>query len=240
MKLAADLHIHSCLSPCAEDEMTPNNIVNMARLKGLDVISVLDHNSALNLPAVSYAAERAGLLLLPGIELQTREEIHLLCYLPTVDAALAFGETIYDTLQPIPAAPEIFGSQTVMDKNDDPAGTPPDKLLVQSSALSIEDAADICRKLKGVPVPAHIDRQSYSIVSNLGFIPPGLNFRTLEKNTPERSAGIDESGYMIITSSDAHRLCDIFERKFFIGVKTKSVSGVLDFLMRGKITGKIK
>jgi hypothetical protein len=217
--------------------MTPNNIVNMARLKGLDVISVCDHNSALNLPAVSYAAERAGLLLLPGIELQTREEIHLLCYLPTVAAALDLGKIIYDTLQPVPAAPEIFGSQTIMDENDEPVGMP-DRLLVQSSGFSIEDAAGLCREFKGVPVPAHIDRQSYSIVYNLGFIPPGLEFRTLEKRGPGRLAGVDEDCYTLIMSSDAHRLCDIFERSFFVDVRSGNVSGLLDFLALGKINTK--
>ena len=109
MKCAVDLHIHSCLSPCGDEGMTPNNICNMARLKELDLIAVADHNTARHLPVIQRVARGLGLGLLPAMELTTREEVHLLSYFPTVDMALEFSEEIYPHLPPVPHRPELFG-----------------------------------------------------------------------------------------------------------------------------------
>ena len=133
--------------------MTPNNIAGMARLKGLDVIAVSDHNSAKNLPAIQKAADICGLLLLPAIEAETREEVHVLCYLPTVDAALALGDALYARLPDVPNMPAFFGEQAVMDENDEIIATEP-KLLIQSTDFSIEELASLYRAHGGAPVPA--------------------------------------------------------------------------------------
>ena len=118
-RLFCDLHIHSCLSPCGDALMTPNNIAGMAFIKGLDVIAVCDHNSARNLPAVKAAADRMNVLLLPGMELTTREEAHMLCYFRTVQACMAFGEAIYAHLAPTPNNERFFGRQQVMNDQDE-------------------------------------------------------------------------------------------------------------------------
>lgn len=230
MKLAADLHIHSCLSPCADMLMTPNNIVGMARLKELDVIAVTDHNSAKNLPAVQAVAQAAGVLLLPGIEAESREEVHVLCYLPSVEAALALGEQLYEHLPDHPNMPSFFGEQTVMDGEDAVIAAEP-RLLVQATDLSIEELAALCRSLGGVPVPAHINRTSNSVLNNLGFIPPGIGFTSVEVYralpVPEH-AGTERCH--ILYSSDAHRLGDILERESILHVEDRSVDAILAYL----------
>ena len=118
-KLFCDLHIHSCLSPCGDSLMTPNNIVGMAFIKQLDVIAVCDHNCARNLPAIKEVADMMNVLLLPGMELTTREEAHMLCYIKTVEACMAFGETVYAHLPPIPNNEKFFGRQQVMNAQDE-------------------------------------------------------------------------------------------------------------------------
>ena len=123
MRLFCDLHIHSCLSPCGDELMTPNNIAGMAMLKGLDAIAVADHNSARNLPALSRTCAAMGVLLLPAMELTTAEEVHLLSYFPTVEAALDFSEELHGCLPPIQNRPDIFGPQQVLDEDDAQGGS---------------------------------------------------------------------------------------------------------------------
>ena len=135
MRLFCDLHIHSCLSPCGDELMTPNNIAGMAMLKGLDAIAVADHNSARNLPALSKTCAAMGVLLLPAMELTTAEEAHLLSYFPTVEAALAFSEELHGHLPPIQNRPDIFGPQQVLDEDDEQVGSE-DLLLLNALSLS--------------------------------------------------------------------------------------------------------
>ncbi len=234
MRLAADLHIHSCLSPCGDMLMTPNNIVNMARIKGLDVVAIADHNTARNLPAAQAVAEECGVLLLPAIEAETREEVHVLCYMPTVNAALALGERLYEALPETPNLPSFFGEQAMMNENDEVIGTEP-RLLIQSTALSIEELAALCRSLGGEPVPAHINRTSNSLINNLGFVPPGPAFTSVEVY---RSLPVPEIAqthrYHVLYSSDAHDLGAIFERDNFINVENRSVAALLAYLKSPK------
>ena len=122
MEYFADLHIHSCLSPCGDEDMTPANICGMAKLKGLDAIAICDHNSARNLPAAQELCDAYGLLLLPGMEITTREEVHLLGYFETVEAALAFGEMLRGHLPNKKNKPQFFGRQLVMNSDDEIIG----------------------------------------------------------------------------------------------------------------------
>ncbi len=173
MKLAVDLHIHSCLSPCGSEDMTPNNIVNMSRLKGLDAIAVSDHNSAKNLPAAAELANRAGILFLPAIEVQTREEVHVLAYLPTVETALELGEFLYARLLPIPNREDLFGPQIIMNENDEETG----RERAPAPSVGGSDHRRACSKVKalgGAAVPAHINKRSFSMIHVLGFIPEHL------------------------------------------------------------------
>ena len=170
MKIAVDLHIHSALSPCADNDMTPNNIVNMAVLKGLDAIAVTDHNSCSNVEAVmKVAGDR--ILVLPGMEVQSREDVHLLCYFSSLEALFKFDSYIRKHMNGMQNISEIFGNQYIMDEFDRITGERKDMLL-SSINLSVERIVQLTYDIGGVVVPAHVDRPSYSIISQLGFIPP--------------------------------------------------------------------
>lgn len=223
--LAVDLHIHSCLSPCAERDMTPNNIAGMAMLKQLDMIAVTDHNRAQNARAVARAAEEYGVLVLPGMEAQSREDVHLLCYFPDFDLLEEFDDWHYRFLPDMPAMPQLFGEQWLMDEEDCRVGDEP-RLLLQSTTLSIDEVCQKVLAMGGAMVPAHVNRQANSLLYNLGFIPPGLPVTTLEVSrlapSPE---GI--GGYRTIYSSDAHDLGAILERDNFLRVEERSVAAVI-------------
>ena len=133
-----DLHIHSCLSPCGDNDMTVNNIVNMALLKGLKLIALTDHNSSKNCPAFMKAAEAAGIRALPGMEINTSEEIHAVCLFPKLENAMAFDEYVYSTLPSIKNRPEIFGDQLLCDEEDNTIGQV-EKLLINASGISFSE-----------------------------------------------------------------------------------------------------
>lgn len=137
MKFAVDLHMHSCLSPCGDMDMTPNNLVNMAKIKGLDMIAVADHNTALQLPAVEKVAREVGVQLLPAIELNTREEVHMLSYFQTVEEAVDFSREIYEYLPPVKNRAALFGQQAIMDEDDEITGEE-ERLLISALDLSVE------------------------------------------------------------------------------------------------------
>lgn len=214
MKYAVDLHIHSALSPCADDDMTPNNIVNMAILKGLDIISITDHNSCDNVEAAMVAAGN-DILIVPGMEVQTREEVHLLCYFGKLEELLDFNLIIGQKMPHIPNNPSIFGNQYIMDSMDNIVGQREGLLLI-SVDMGIDEVTDEARKRGGVVVPAHVDRGSFSILSQLGFIPPNLKFSTLEIENFHSLDRLKLQGYNYIMSSDAHFLGDILEREMLI------------------------
>ncbi|WP_028991494.1 PHP domain-containing protein [Thermoanaerobacter thermocopriae] len=228
MMLYYDLHIHTALSPCASDDMTPNNIVNMASIKGLDVIAITDHNSAKNVKAVYNLGLKKGLIVVPGIEVQTREEVHILCYFYSVDECIKFSEIINKNLIKIKNKKTIFGNQFVMDEEDNIAEEIDYSLLV-SSNLSVNEIFDYMEG-RGVAVPAHVDRHSYSIISNLGFIPNIKNLITIEVSKAIRKENFlhsypEHKKYKIIRSSDAHYLGDISEKEEFLlcGSELKSI-----------------
>lgn len=215
-KMTYDLHIHSCLSPCADDDMTPANIAGFAKLNGIDLIAVADHNAARNLPAVQRACDAYGLRLLPAIEANTAEEIHVLLYFATVEAALEMGRQIYDTLPDFAYDRNIWGAQLVMDENDQILEELP-KLLSSASDMDIYEMKRRCEALGGIAVPAHVDKDSTSLLSVLGFAPEDLPFEAYEVRRPEHSLqklladGRLPADGQWLTSSDAHNLQDISE-----------------------------
>ncbi len=235
MKIAIDLHVHSCLSPCGDALMTPNNVVNMAYIKQLDAVAIADHNSAKNLPAAQAVADVRDVILLPALEVQSKEEVHLLCYFETVEDATIFGEDIYEYLPNMQNNAEVFGKQSILDENDELVGYEP-KLLLQSVKLSIEEIVDMVEKKNGVVVPAHINKGANSILSNLGFLPPSVDFSTLEIFRKGFSHDIDLNNYNIIYASDAHYLEDILECQQYIDVEERSAKGIIKWL-RAKRNG---
>ena len=234
MKYWVDLHIHSCLSPCAEEDMTPNNIVNMALLKGLDIIAITDHNSVKNLNAVIEVGNRQGLLVIPGMELCTAEEIHLVCLFPALERALSFEKLVYDNLYPIENREDIFGTQIIMDHEDNEIGKET-RMLSGASKLDTETALKAIRNFSGVVYPAHVDRQSYSMLNTLGAIPPEYSFKYLEIS---KNCVLDEflkdnpslNSYKSIRTSDSHFLCDILEQEVSFDLKEKTIESLLAVL----------
>ena len=203
-----DLHIHSCHSPCAGDDMTPANIAGMAHIKGLSLIALTDHNAGANLPAMAAAAAEYGLVFVPGIEVTTSEEVHMLTYFADADTAFSFGSMLYASLPDIANRPEIFGNQLIMNAQDTVSGTL-DKLLLQAVPHSLDDIVRMARDAGGCAVPAHINRDSFSLFANLGYIPSGL-FRCIEVAKSLPCPDVD-SAYHILHSSDAHDLGTISE-----------------------------
>ena len=203
-----DLHIHSCLSPCASDDMTPANIAGMAHLKGLSLIALTDHNAGANLWAMAHAAAEYGLVFVPGVEVTTCEEVHVLTYFDNVDAAVCFADLLYNALADIPNRPDIFGRQVIMDGGDNEAGELK-KLLLQATPFSIDDIVHMAKENGGCAVPAHINRDSFSLLTNLGSLPPGL-FHCAEVVKTLPSPDIDPH-VIQLHSSDAHELGSIAE-----------------------------
>ena len=229
MKYFYDLHIHSALSPCGDNDMTPNNIVNMSLIKGLDIIAVTDHNTCGNVGAVLAAAE-GKITVVPGMEVETAEEIHVVCYFPTLLQAEKMEKAVQEHLPAIPNRPDIFGNQYYMDAEDEIIGEA-ETLLVSATTLSLSDVFSLAKEYAGVAVPAHIDRSSYSVLSNLGAIPPDLEIGALEITARNRKTmEADYARYHILTSSDAHYLEDIAEPVYQLDILSKNAEEVVKFL----------
>jgi PHP family Zn ribbon phosphoesterase len=215
----ADLHIHTCLSPCAELEMLPEFIVEQAQVLGLDIIAVTDHNSAENVAAVVNAARGTGITVLPGMEVQTREEVHLVALFDTLEQVASWQEQVYASMPPLKNDEVVFGEQLVLDADGEPAGYL-DRLLLTSTSFSVEEVVQRVSDLDGLCVPAHVDRTAYSIISNLGFIPPELDVVGVEIS---HNVGPIEARerfpqlvhYSLMASSDAHRLREMARRTTF-------------------------
>lgn len=209
--LKYDFHIHSALSPCADNEMTPNNIVNMAVLMGMQCIAISDHNTVGNAGAVIEAGKRAGLRVLPGIEVETEEEVHILTLFKSLENAEALSGYIYGMLPEIKNRSEIFGEQLYMDENDNVIGKE-EKLLISPAQISINRLFELVRENEGVFIPAHVDRHSYSVLTNLGFIPDDLDIKFIEVSKTVSDIGgylasrPELTRYSVLQSSDAHRL----------------------------------
>lgn len=215
--LRADLHLHSALSPCAGEEMTPPAIAAAAYRAGVAVIAVTDHNSAGNAGAILAAAERAGLWAIPGMEVQTREEVHLLCYFPSLAALRGWEAILLSALPDLPNDERLFGPQYLLGPAGERLGSYP-RLLLASAALSVDQVQERVRALGGVCLPAHVDKPSYSLLSQLGLPPgsfgPGLPFELSPFGRPDevRVRFNLDPGQRFFSASDAHRLAEIGRR----------------------------
>ena len=210
--LKADLHVHTVLSPCAELEMGPKGLVQMAVERGFDLIGITDHNAWANVPAVIELAQEHNIAVLPGMEVQTQEEVHILCFFSDVDRLAAAGEQIYAHLPAVANRPQFFGDQIVVDAQENII-TFEDRLLLNSVQMSLEELNELTAEFGGIIIPAHIDRPAFSLIANLGFVPPDLRPAALEisarldpSTALERFPALE--GYTLVTSSDAHRLDD--------------------------------
>ncbi|MGD9978772.1 MAG: PHP domain-containing protein [Bacteroidales bacterium] len=204
----ADLHIHSVLSPCADLEMSPVNIVNKAKAVGLNIIAVTDHNSTLHGPLIQELALRAGVLAVYGAEVTTREEVHCICLLENEERRKQFQDYIEENIQKIPNNPDIFGYQVVVNEQEEVLEEV-DYLLLGALSKGINEVESFVHGLGGIFIPAHADRPRYSITSQLGFVPPDLNYDAIElsRHTTEEkfiSANPFLPKKRFVRSSDAH------------------------------------
>lgn len=232
----ADLHIHTCLSPCAGWEMTPTKIIKKARDQGLDIIAVCDHNSSKNAPSVMTLGKKEGITVLPGLEICTREEVHLLAILDTLKQAAAVEEVVHQGLTQ-DNTPEIFGYQVIADSRDQVLGEE-EKLLIQACHLGVKEAVDLIHCLGGMAIASHIDRPSYSILSQLGFIPGDLGLDgieiTVQTFTHKREQHfLDKTTLPCIVSSDAHRLEDIGRGATVFEITCPTVQAMISALEMG-------
>lgn len=210
-----DLHIHSCLSPCAEDDATPANIAGMAALNGLQIVALTDHNTTRNCPAFFQAARSYGLIPIAGMELTTSEDVHIICLFPTLDAASAFQKIVDARRIRIKNKPAVFGHQYVMDAEDTVLEEEAD-LLINATTISIEEAFEFAAQCGGIAYPAHIDRTSNGMVSVLGGFPSDPPFTAFELHDAESVDTYVEKYPHIndltrVISSDAHELGAISE-----------------------------
>ena len=214
-----DLHIHSCLSPCADDESTPNSILGMGELNGLGIMALTDHNTAKNCPAFFEAAKRYSVVPVAGMELTTAEDIHLVCLFEELSGAMEFDRLVDSYRILIPNRVDIFGNQLVCDQNDEIIGHE-DNLLSNATRITIDMAPGLAGDFGGVVYPAHIDREANGLLGVLGLFPPTPEFSCIELHDPEKAPGIIARHRIedkrLIISSDAHYLWDIKEpREYF-------------------------
>jgi len=213
MSVTYDLHIHSCLSPCGDVNMTPNNIAGMSMLNGIRVAALTDHNTCGNCPAFFEACRRVGVVPIAGMELTTVEEIHIVCLFPNLERAMKFDEFIREHRMPIKNRPDIFGEQLIMNENDEVVGRE-ENLLIMATDLDITTVARIVRDdYEGVAFPAHIDKQSNGIIGILGDFPLEPGFTAAEFHNAENQETYLKKypvlqNILIVTDSDAHRLED--------------------------------
>ena len=209
--LRADLHIHSVLSPCADRDMTPGNIVGMARILGLDVIAITDHQSCGNCAtAMAISKAMGGPLVIAGMEVESAEEIHLLCLFPDLESAVACEETIRAGMPDLPNRKDIFGEQWLMDEDDERVGEEPRMLLV-ACGMTCDEVAALVLSHGGVCIPAHLDREANSMLVSLGAVPPDFPTSVIEVSTRMDPVRFLErhpelSRYGVLVNSDAHRL----------------------------------
>lgn len=203
--IRADLHLHTCLSPCAEPEMKAAAIVMQARRIGLDMIAICDHNSAENVSAVTKAGAREGIAVIGGIEITSQEEVHILGLLRAEEPLMDLQEMIYKNL-PGENDAEAFGPQTLVDEWDREVGTNR-KLLIGATSLTVEQIVDAIHEREGLAIASHVDRERFSLIGQLGFIPKGLELDAVEVSP--RATERDSYDYPVISSSDAHFLSEI-------------------------------
>jgi PHP family Zn ribbon phosphoesterase len=208
----ADLHIHSCLSPCGDEGMKPRAVVHRALAIGLDMIAICDHNSAENVTSFMSVGSERGLAVLPGMEITSKEEIHLLALFDRSEDCLALQEFIYHYL-PGENVEEVFGCQTIINERDEAVGTNR-RMLIGATLLPLEQIVSRVDSLGGVVIASHIDRQSFSLLGQLGFIPERLALDGLEISVRTSREEVQERfhayrRFSFVRSSDAHFLEDI-------------------------------
>ncbi len=205
-----DLHIHSCLSPCGDNDMTPANIAGMASVNGLNIVALTDHNSSRNCPAFFAHAKKYGLIPVAGMELTSAEDIHIICLFPTLESALDFNDYVDTRRIRVRNRKEIFGEQLILDENDNVIGEEED-LLINATGIDLETAYNEVMLRGGACYPAHVDRESGGMIAILGDLPDKPEYTSFELNRGElleeylqKYPRLRDKNFVV--SSDAHYL----------------------------------
>lgn len=223
-----DLHIHTCLSPCAQSDMLPTTIIKQARDKNIDVVGICDHNSAENVLAVKKAGEKKGVKVLGGMEMSSSEEVHILAFFDDDDALLEMQNIVYENLFG-ENDEKYFGEQLIVDEYDKIIGST-NKLLIGSTSLGIDRIVELVHSLGGLAVASHVDRDSFSIIAQLGFIPKELPLDALELSWRCELSEVnnyESYGLPLVKSSDAHFLSDIGKAVTTFSLSVPSFSEVV-------------
>lgn len=233
MEYAFDLHMHSCLSPCGSDDMTPATLAGLCALAGLEVIALTDHNTVGNCPAFLKAAEHYGLLALPGMELCTREEVHVVCLFPGMEEGLAFQKKVFDAMEDLPPNNEkVFGRQLILDEEDNLIGEER-RMLAGCADIGIYQAAALAADCGGLAYPAHIDRDSFSVIANLGLWDGDMGFALAEvsRRCPEDFfQRPDLQGLRHIQGCDAHYMEQLQDAHQYMSLSQRTPEAVLAWL----------
>jgi PHP family Zn ribbon phosphoesterase len=223
--LLADLHNHSCLSPCGSLDLSPRYLAELGAARGLKMMALTDHNSSLNCPAFARLCPRYGLIPIFGMEATTSEEIHALCLFTNLEASLAFSEYAYSILTPFPNDPEKTGDQVYVDAEDNIEGEVA-YYLINPLDLSVDAVGAKAAEYGGIVIPAHVDRPAFSMTSQLGVIVEGP-WAALEcTRIPAGMSGfppVDTLGYPLITSSDAHYPEHVARRPFELDISAEEL-----------------
>lgn len=211
-----DLHIHSCLSPCGDDDMTPNNIAGMGVVAKLDIMALTDHNTCRNCPAFFKTAEANGIVPVAGMELTTAEDIHLVCLFEKLEDAMRFDALVSEKRIPFKNRVDIFGEQTVMNENDEVIAIE-ENLLSNATMITVDEAPDLVKECGGICYPAHIDREANGIVATLGIFPEFPFFPCAEYHDGDKRPEYESKFELLkskpsVVSSDAHYLWNISGR----------------------------
>ncbi len=225
----ADLHIHTCLSPCAELDMTPSFIVKTALEKGLNIIAITDHNSAENIPAARKAAADSGLTVLAGMEITSSEEAHILALFDD-ERIGELQEVIYSNMPPDVNDEARFGEQVVVNEMDEVLGFNK-RMLISATNMTAESILNTVHNLGGLAIASHIDKEVFSIISQLGFIPDSMKFDALEMSphiTREEADMLFKSynSFTWISSSDAHYPSDIGKRRSSFHINSPTIAEI--------------
>lgn len=214
-----DLHLHSCLSPCGDNDMTPNNIIGMGVLNGLDVMALTDHNTSKNCPAFFGAAKKNGIIPIAGMELTTAEDIHVVCLFPTLESAMEFDAYVETVRTKVPNKPGIFGDQLIMDEDDNIVGSDA-YVLSFATSVTFDESFDLVKSYGGFAYPAHIDREANGVIAVLGDLPAAAGFSYAEFRDGANIAPYRQKYPVLkdmgtVISSDAHYLWNVNEKTHF-------------------------
>ncbi len=235
MKAYYDLHIHTALSPCGDDDMTPNNIVNMAKLCGLDIIGITDHNSCGNCEVIESLGKELGITVLSGMELETSEEVHVVLLFPSAEMAKKCEQFVKANRFLIKNRPDIYGNQRLFNAEDEVVGEE-EYLLVTATNIGIYDAVALAERFGGIAFPAHIDRPSHGLIQMLGAIDEAMNFSVVEMSETASKSMEEEyekMGYKVLRNSDSHYIHTLNEQQSnFLELESLSAQEVIKALKR--------